>query len=97
MGKKAGEHYKTQEEINEILVTEAKDYDEVVRLKGGDPFVFGRGGEEILALQEEGISVDMIPGRLACNSPENNLLWPLCRRQDTPDSAMPTSTQPLNP
>jgi uroporphyrin-III C-methyltransferase len=62
VGKKAGEHYKTQEEINEILVTEAKDYDEVVRLKGGDPFVFGRGGEEILALQEEGISVDMIPG-----------------------------------
>jgi uroporphyrin-III C-methyltransferase len=62
VGKKAGEHYKTQEEINEILVTEAKAYDEVVRLKGGDPFVFGRGGEEILALQEEGISVDMIPG-----------------------------------
>jgi uroporphyrin-III C-methyltransferase len=62
VGKKAGEHYKTQEEINEILVNEAKAYDEVVRLKGGDPFVFGRGGEEILALQEEGISVDMIPG-----------------------------------
>lgn len=62
VGKKAGEHYKTQEEINEILVTEAKAYDEVVRLKGGDPFVFGRGGEEVLALQEEGISVDMIPG-----------------------------------
>lgn len=62
VGKKAGEHYKTQEEINEILITEAKAYDEVVRLKGGDPFVFGRGGEEVLALQEEGISVDMIPG-----------------------------------
>ncbi|MDO9044353.1 MAG: uroporphyrinogen-III C-methyltransferase [Methanobacteriaceae archaeon] len=62
VGKKAGEHYKTQEEINEILVNEAKTYDEVVRLKGGDPFVFGRGGEEVLALHEEGISVDMIPG-----------------------------------
>ncbi|MDO8869866.1 MAG: uroporphyrinogen-III C-methyltransferase [Methanobacteriaceae archaeon] len=62
VGKKAGEHYKTQEEINQILVNEAKAYDEVVRLKGGDPFVFGRGGEEVLALHEEGISVDMIPG-----------------------------------
>lgn len=62
VGKKAGEHYKTQAEINEILVNEAKAYDEIVRLKGGDPFVFGRGGEEVLALQEEGISVDMIPG-----------------------------------
>ncbi|PKL68779.1 MAG: uroporphyrinogen-III C-methyltransferase [Methanobacteriales archaeon HGW-Methanobacteriales-1] len=62
VGKKAGEHYKTQEEINQILVNEAKAYDEVVRLKGGDPFVFGRGGEEVLALQEQGISVDMIPG-----------------------------------
>ena len=62
VGKKAGEHYKTQEEINKILIDEAKAHDEVVRLKGGYPFVFGRGGEEVLALQEEGISVDMIPG-----------------------------------
>ena len=62
VGKKAGEHYKTQEEINKILIDEAKAHEEVVRLKGGDPFVFGRGGEEVLALQEEGISVDMIPG-----------------------------------
>ena len=62
VGKKAGEHYKTQDEINQILVDEAKAYDMVVRLKGGDPFVFGRGGEEVLALQNEGISVEMIPG-----------------------------------
>ena len=44
VGKKAGEHYKKQEEINQIIVDNAKEYDNVVRLKGGDPFVFGRGG-----------------------------------------------------
>ncbi len=62
VGKKAGEHSKSQNEINKILVDEAKKYQEVVRLKGGDPFVFGRGGEEVLALQDEDIEVDMIPG-----------------------------------
>lgn len=62
VGKKAGEHYKSQEEINQILVKEAKNNDLVVRLKGGDPFVFGRGGEEMLALLEEGIPSEIIPG-----------------------------------
>jgi uroporphyrin-III C-methyltransferase len=62
VGKKAGEHYKKQPEINEILIEQGKQYDEVVRLKGGDPFIFGRGGEEELALLKEGIDVDFIPG-----------------------------------
>lgn len=62
VGKKAGEHYKSQEEINQILVEEAKNNDTVVRLKGGDPFVFGRGGEEMLALLEEGFKSEIIPG-----------------------------------
>lgn len=62
VGKKAGEHYKSQEEINQILIDEAKTNDLVVRLKGGDPFVFGRGGEEMLALLEEGIYVEIVPG-----------------------------------
>jgi uroporphyrin-III C-methyltransferase len=62
VGKKAGEHYKKQEEINQILVDEGKKHDVVVRLKGGDPFVFGRGGEEMLALLEERILVEFIPG-----------------------------------
>lgn len=62
VGKKAGEHYKTQEEINQILVDEGKKHEVVVRLKGGDPFVFGRGGEEMLALLEEGIGVEFVPG-----------------------------------
>jgi uroporphyrin-III C-methyltransferase len=62
VGKKAGEHYKKQEEINQILVDQGKKHGVVVRLKGGDPFVFGRGGEEMLALLEEGIQVEFIPG-----------------------------------
>lgn len=62
VGKKAGEHYKSQEEINQILIYEAKNNESVVRLKGGDPFVFGRGGEEMLALLEEGITSEIIPG-----------------------------------
>jgi uroporphyrin-III C-methyltransferase len=62
VGKQAGHHYKTQEEINELLIKEAKAHDIVVRLKGGDPFIFGRGGEEMLALNEEGIEFKLIPG-----------------------------------
>jgi uroporphyrin-III C-methyltransferase len=62
VGKTAGHHHKTQSEINQILVESGKKYETVVRLKGGDPFVFGRGGEEMLALLEEGIPVEIIPG-----------------------------------
>jgi uroporphyrin-III C-methyltransferase len=62
VGKQAGHHSKTQDEINEILLKEAKENDIVVRLKGGDPFVFGRGGEEMLALHEEGLEFELIPG-----------------------------------
>ncbi|MEN6329839.1 MAG: uroporphyrinogen-III C-methyltransferase [Methanobacteriaceae archaeon] len=62
VGKKAGAHHKTQDEINQILVDEGHKNDTVVRLKGGDPFVFGRGGEEILALLEAGIPVEVVPG-----------------------------------
>lgn len=62
VGKKAGEHHKTQDEINRILVEEGKKHGTVVRLKGGDPFVFGRGGEELLALREAGVEARVIPG-----------------------------------
>jgi len=62
VGKKAGKHSKSQEEINSILVEEAKKNKTVVRLKGGDPFVFGRGGEELLALKSHGIKTRIIPG-----------------------------------
>lgn len=62
VGKQAGKHSKKQEEINRLLVECARRYHKVVRLKGGDSFVFGRGGEEIEALQAEKISYEVIPG-----------------------------------
>ncbi|MBC7101459.1 uroporphyrinogen-III C-methyltransferase [Methanothermobacter tenebrarum] len=62
VGKKPGGHSKTQEEINKIIVEEAKKENIVVRLKGGDPFIFGRGGEELLTLKSHGIKTKTIPG-----------------------------------
>lgn len=62
VGKQPGSHYKKQEEINQLLVECAQIYDTVVRLKGGDSFVFGRGGEEIEALQQQGIAYEVVPG-----------------------------------
>ncbi|MDE6204224.1 MAG: uroporphyrinogen-III C-methyltransferase, partial [Lachnospiraceae bacterium] len=62
VGKRRGRHSMSQEEINDLLVEKAKQGKNVVRLKGGDPFVFGRGGEETTALKREGIEVREIPG-----------------------------------
>ena len=61
-GKKAGEHALKQDEINQLLIQKARDGKEVVRLKGGDPFVFGRGAEEAKAIVDAGIGFEVIPG-----------------------------------
>ncbi|WP_038055463.1 uroporphyrinogen-III C-methyltransferase [Thermodesulfobacterium hydrogeniphilum] len=62
VGKKGGAHTLPQEKINKLLVKKAKEGKTVVRLKGGDPFLFGRGGEEAEELQKEGIPFEIIPG-----------------------------------
>ncbi|MBP2021614.1 uroporphyrinogen III methyltransferase/synthase [Clostridium punense] len=61
-GKEPGSHYKTQDEINEMLITLAKQGHTVGRVKGGDPYIFGRGGEEALALLKENIGFEVVPG-----------------------------------
>ncbi|MCK7593746.1 siroheme synthase CysG [Pseudomarimonas salicorniae] len=68
-GKRAGQHFTPQEEIHRLMVHYAAQGLRVVRLKGGDPFVFGRGGEEIEHLREHDIDYEVIPGitaALAC-------------------------------
>jgi uroporphyrinogen III methyltransferase/synthase len=62
VGKKASDHTLTQEVINNLLVEKAREGKYVARLKGGDPYVFGRGGEEALALSDAGIEFEVVPG-----------------------------------
>ncbi len=61
-GKRRGQHSLMQEDITQLLMDKAKEAAIVVRLKGGDPFVFGRGGEEMEDLVKAGIAVEVVPG-----------------------------------
>jgi len=62
VGKRRGRHSMRQSEITELLLEKARQHAVVVRLKGGDPFVFGRGGEEMADLVAAGIAVEVVPG-----------------------------------
>ncbi|MDI6891004.1 MAG: uroporphyrinogen-III C-methyltransferase [Thermodesulfovibrionales bacterium] len=62
VGKRSGHHTMTQDEINEILIQKAKEDKIICRLKGGDPFIFGRGGEEAEALAKNAIEFEIVPG-----------------------------------
>ncbi|WP_299312201.1 uroporphyrinogen-III C-methyltransferase [uncultured Aquimarina sp.] len=62
VGKRKGCYAYQQEQINELIVSRAKSHGHVIRLKGGDPFIFGRGAEEIDYVQEFGVETNMVPG-----------------------------------
>jgi len=62
VGKRPGKPSVSQEQINRILISKARESKIVIRLKGGDPFIFGRGGEECEALASEGIPFEVVPG-----------------------------------
>ncbi|MBO9511230.1 uroporphyrinogen-III C-methyltransferase [Erythrobacter sp. A6_0] len=67
VAKRRAHHTLPQDDINALLVREARKGRDVVRLKGGDPFVFGRGGEEMEAAQAAGVRVEIVPGVSAAN------------------------------
>jgi uroporphyrin-III C-methyltransferase len=83
VGKRCGKKYISQEEINFLMVTLAASGLQVVRLKGGDPLIFGRVGEEIAALREANIEFEIVPGITAAFGAASSAQIPLTHRQSS--------------
>ncbi len=90
VGKKGGHHTLSQEEINQLLVEKAREGKVVARLKGGDPFLFGRGGEEAEVLVEAGISFEVIPGVTSAIAAPAYAGIPVTHREHTSTFSMVT-------
>lgn len=80
VGKRAGSHKMAQEDINKLIVNCARQYGHVVRLKGGDPYIFGRGHEEQMYAEQAGIPVTLVPGISSVNAVAALQSIPLTRR-----------------
>lgn len=80
VGKEGGTHSLPQAETTELMLSLAREGKRVVRLKGGDPYIFGRGGEEALALAEAGIDFEVVPGITAASGILGSLGVPLTHR-----------------
>ncbi len=91
-GKRAGTHYMKQEEINRQIVEHAQRYGTVVRLKGGDPFIFGRGQEELEYAEKHGVPTAIIPGISSATALATSRKIPLTKRGITESVWVTTGT-----